>query len=237
MPIVASKLLQFILTLALLHSRVKIPEFGAVSEHVGEIKLKPVIYSVCASQQARCQGNIAILRSIINTYGRDGLFELLKKKQPKSHPSKEEIELLLKQQKIAQLYAQTRKGGSPTPLSRPSRGDRSRVFSQLALELVQLLPPGGLNGGHSIVSRLGGVIGIVRPIGPVEERVVGHGDGLRAMPVRDVCVARGPPAAFAHHADADDQQHHDGDTNRNKKSVRVGIDIVSRGTSIRFNHS
>ena len=34
MPIVASKLLQSILTLALLHSRVKIPDFGAVSEHV-----------------------------------------------------------------------------------------------------------------------------------------------------------------------------------------------------------
>ena len=45
------------------------------------------------------------------TNGRDGPFELLKKKQPKSHPSKEEIELWLKQQKIAQLYAQTRKGG------------------------------------------------------------------------------------------------------------------------------
>ena len=45
------------------------------------------------------------------TYGRGGFFELLKKKLPKSHPSKEEIELWLKQQKIAQLYAQTRKGG------------------------------------------------------------------------------------------------------------------------------
>ena len=44
------------------------------------------------------------------THGMDGLFELLKKKQPKSHPSKEEIELWLKQQKIAQLYAQTLQG-------------------------------------------------------------------------------------------------------------------------------
>ena len=40
------------------------------------------------------------------TYGKDGPFELLKKKQPKFHPSKEEIEL-----KIAQFYARTRKGG------------------------------------------------------------------------------------------------------------------------------
>ena len=47
------------------------------------------------------------------TYGRNSLFELLKKKQLKSYPSKEEFELWLKQQKIAQhyLYAQTRKGG------------------------------------------------------------------------------------------------------------------------------
>ena len=44
------------------------------------------------------------------TCGRGGLFELLKKKQPKSHPSKEEIELWLKQQKIAK-HAQTRQGG------------------------------------------------------------------------------------------------------------------------------
>ena len=54
------------------------------------------------------------------SYGRDGLFELLKKKQPKSHPSKEEIELWLKQQKIAQLYAQTRNGGVTDTFKPPS---------------------------------------------------------------------------------------------------------------------
>ena len=36
-------------------------------------------------------------------------FLILLKKQPKSHPSKEEMELWLKQQKIAQLYTQTRR--------------------------------------------------------------------------------------------------------------------------------
>ena len=64
------------------------------------------------------------------TYGRDGLFELLKKKQPKSHPSKEEIELWLKQQKIAQLYAQTRKGGV-TDAFRPTK-----PWYQLSMDLI-----------------------------------------------------------------------------------------------------
>lgn len=64
------------------------------------------------------------------TYGRDGLFELLKKKQPKSHPSKEEIELWLKQQKIAQLYAQTRKGGV-TDTFKPTK-----PWYQMSMDLI-----------------------------------------------------------------------------------------------------
>ena len=46
------------------------------------------------------------------TFGRDGLFHSLQKAYPKTHPTKEEIAAWLKNQKLAQLYAQTRKGGT-----------------------------------------------------------------------------------------------------------------------------
>lgn len=79
------------------------------------------------------------------TYGRDGLFELLKKKQPKSHPSKEEIELWLKQQKIAQLYAQTRKGGV-TDAFRPTK-----PWYQLSMDLIDFTNKPGRSGMRYIL--------------------------------------------------------------------------------------
>jgi transposase InsO family protein len=45
------------------------------------------------------------------TYGRDALHHLLMRRLPDTHPSKEEIELWLKQQKLQQLYRGQRKGG------------------------------------------------------------------------------------------------------------------------------
>ena len=79
------------------------------------------------------------------TYSRDGLFELLKKKQPKSHPSKEEIELWLKQQKIAQLYAQTRKGGV-TDAFRPTK-----PWCQLLMGLTDFTNKPGRSGMRCIL--------------------------------------------------------------------------------------
>ena len=79
------------------------------------------------------------------TYGRDGLFELLKKKQPKSHPSKEEIELWLKQQKIAQLYAQTRKGGV-TDTFKPTK-----PWYQMSMDLIDFTNKPGRSGMRYIL--------------------------------------------------------------------------------------
>ena len=79
------------------------------------------------------------------TYGRDGLFELLKKKQPKSHPSKEEIELWLKQQKIAQLYAQTRKGGV-TDTFKPTK-----PWCQMSMDLIDFTNKPGRSGMRYIL--------------------------------------------------------------------------------------
>ena len=55
-----------------------------------------------------------------NLFGRDALFHLLKKKYPKSHPSKNEIEAWLGKQELQQLHKQTRKGGA-TDRFRPSK--------------------------------------------------------------------------------------------------------------------
>lgn len=45
------------------------------------------------------------------TFGRDALHHLLQKRLPDTHPSKEEIELWLKNQRLHQLYKRQRKGG------------------------------------------------------------------------------------------------------------------------------
>ena len=70
------------------------------------------------------------------TYGRDGML----KKQPKSHPSKEEIELWLKQQKIAQLYAQTRKGGVAGTFK------PTKPWYQMSMDLIDFTNKPGRSG-------------------------------------------------------------------------------------------
>ncbi len=49
-----------------------------------------------------------------NLFGRDALFHLLKKKYPKSHPSKNEIEAWLGKQELQQYTNKLEKVGQPT---------------------------------------------------------------------------------------------------------------------------
>ena len=80
-----------------------------------------------------------------NLFGRDALFHLLKKKYPKSHPSKNEIEAWLGKQELQQLHKQTRKGGA-TDRFRPSK-----PWDNISMDLIDYSGRSAPNGKKYIL--------------------------------------------------------------------------------------
>ena len=80
-----------------------------------------------------------------NLFGRDALFHLLKKKHPKSHPSKNEIEAWLGKQELQQLHKQTRKGGA-TDRFRPSK-----PWDNISMDLIDYSGRSAPNGKKYIL--------------------------------------------------------------------------------------
>ena len=80
-----------------------------------------------------------------NLFGRDALFHLLKKKCPKSHPSKNEIEAWLGKQELQQLHKQTRKGGA-TDRFRPSK-----PWDNISMDLIDYSGRSAPNGKKYIL--------------------------------------------------------------------------------------